>query len=46
MNEQKDQRNHQPDDRKSEREAGEGLLHGLGTTINQKDRDQGTGNRE
>ena len=35
VNEQKDQRNNQPYDRKSEREAGEDRLHGAGTTINQ-----------
>jgi hypothetical protein len=35
VNEQKDQRNHQPYDWKGEREAGEDLLHGLESTINQ-----------
>jgi hypothetical protein len=35
VNEQKDQRNHQPDDRNGEHEAGEDLLHGLLSTINQ-----------
>ncbi len=35
MNEQKDQRNHEPDDRDGEDEAGEDLLHGLESTINQ-----------
>ena len=35
MDEQKDQRDHQPNDRKGEREAGEDRLHGAGTTINQ-----------
>jgi len=34
MNEQKNQRDHQPDNRNSKREAGEGLLHGLQSTIN------------
>ena len=38
VNEQKDQRNHQPDDGKGEREAGEDLLHGLNSTINQRPR--------
>ena len=35
VNEQKHQRDHQPDDGKREGEAGEGLLHGLDSTINQ-----------
>jgi hypothetical protein len=35
MNQQKDERNHQPDDGQSEDEAGENLLQGLGTKINQ-----------
>ncbi len=41
MDEQKDQRNHQPNDGKSEGEAGEDLLHGLASTIY-----EGTGIRE
>ena len=35
MNEQEDQRDHQPDNRDGEHEAGEDRLHGLRTTINQ-----------
>jgi hypothetical protein len=35
VNEQKNQRNHQPNDRNCEREASENLLHGLDSTINQ-----------
>jgi hypothetical protein len=36
MNQQKDQRNHQPDDGNGENEAGEGLHHRLDSTINQR----------
>jgi hypothetical protein len=36
VNEQKDQRNHQPDDRNGEGETGEDLLHGLNSTIYQE----------
>jgi hypothetical protein len=35
VNEQKHQRNHQPDDRDGKNEASENLLHGLESTINQ-----------
>ncbi len=35
VDEQKDERDHQPDDRNGEHEAGEGLLHSLVSTIYQ-----------
>ena len=35
MNEHKNQRDHQPDDREGENQAGENLLHGSLLTINQ-----------
>jgi hypothetical protein len=43
VDEQKNQRNHQPDDRKREHEAGEGLLHGLASNDKPASRDQGAG---
>jgi hypothetical protein len=36
VNQQKNQRNHQPDDRERERKSCKSLLHGLLSTINQR----------
>jgi hypothetical protein len=43
MDEQKNDGHYQPDDRQSESETSEDLLHALGTTINQGTQMQGTG---